>query len=108
MARMTAPITPAGAADRHAWTFLTNHAHVLLCLAADPDLRLRDVAARVGITERGAHRILHDLVEAGYVTPIRSGRRNRYRLALDGPMRHPVEATRSVRDLVEALTDAPA
>jgi DNA-binding MarR family transcriptional regulator len=105
---MLVSTTTERATDRGGWTFLTNHAHVLLCLAADPDLRLRDVAARVGVTERAAHRILHDLVEAGYVTPIRSGRRNRYRLALDGPMRHPLEATRSVRDLVEALADIRA
>jgi predicted transcriptional regulator len=89
------------------WTFLTNHAHVLICLSADPDLRLRDVAARVGITERAAQRILHDLVEAGYVERARSGRRNSYRLALDRPRRHPVEANHPIGVLVKALVGSP-
>lgn len=88
------------------WTFLTNHAHVLLCLAADPYLRVRDVAARVGITERATMRIIADLVDAGYVARQRVGRRTTYRLRLDRPMRHPVEAVRSVRVLVETLADA--
>ncbi len=86
------------------WTFLTNHAHVLICISADPNLRLRDVADLVGITERAAQRILHDLVEAGYVERARSGRRNSYRLALDRPMRHPVEADYPVGVLVQAVT----
>jgi hypothetical protein len=85
------------------WTFLTNHAHVLMCLAADPELRLRDVAERVGITERAAQRILHDLVAHGYVARLKVGRRNSYRLRLEQPMRHPVEAGHAVRDLVAAL-----
>ena len=85
------------------WTFLTNHAHVLLCLAADPAIRVRDVADDVGITERATLRILHDLVQAGYVSTERVGRRNRYRLRLDEPMRHPMERSRAVGMLVEAL-----
>ena len=89
-----------------AWTFLTNHAHVLLCLATDDDVRVRDVAQRVGITERATMRIIHDLDVAGYLERERHGRRTRYRLALDRPMRHPVEASRSVRGLVEAFGDA--
>ena len=65
--------------DQHkAWTFLTNHAQVLLCLAETPDIRLRDVAERVGITERATQRILAELIEGGYVTAERVGRRNRY------------------------------
>ena len=88
------------------WTFLTNHAHVLLCLAGSPDLRVSDIAARVRITERATLRILHDLVEAGYVSRERVGRRTRYRPQLDGPMRHPVEASLSVRVLVESLAEA--
>ena len=62
------------------WDFLTNHAHVLLCVAHDPDVRLRDIAASVGITERGAHRIISQLVEEGYLTRERQGRRNRYKV----------------------------
>jgi DNA-binding IclR family transcriptional regulator len=87
------------------WTFLTNHAHVLICIALDPDLRLRDVAGRVGITERATQRILHDLVEGGYVTRRKVGRRNSYRLRLEQPMRHPVESGHAIRDLVAALSD---
>lgn len=90
----------------HHWTFLSNHAHALLCLAADPDTRVRDLARRVGITERATQRILADLEGAGYLARERVGRRSHYRLRLDGPMRHPVEQTRSVRMLVEALADA--
>ena len=85
------------------WTFLTNHAHVLLCLAADPDVRMRDVAGLVGITERAAQRILHDLTTAGYVSRTRVGRRNSYRLQLGQPMRHPLESGHAVRELVSAL-----
>jgi predicted ArsR family transcriptional regulator len=87
----------------HHWTFLTNHAHVLLCLADDPELRVRDIAARVGITERAALRILRDLADAGYLERVRVGRRNLYRLRLDGPMRHPVESSRPVRALVDSF-----
>ena len=98
---------PAGSGRRVAgWTFLTNHAHVLLTLAADPQLRIRDVAARVGITERAAQRILHDLVVAGYLEREKHGRRNTYRLALDRPLRHPVEARHTVGELVEVLCSA--
>jgi hypothetical protein len=104
-----ADATTAGAGSRgspaRAWTFLTNHAHVLLCLATDPDLRLRDLAVVVGITERAAQRILLDLVQAGYVSRVRVGRRNSYALRLERPMRHPVEAGHLVRDLVAALVE---
>jgi DNA-binding IclR family transcriptional regulator len=75
-----------------------------MCLASDPELRLRDVAERVGITERAAQRILHDLVADGYVARLKVGRRNSYRLRLEQPMRHPVESGHAVRDLIAALT----
>jgi predicted ArsR family transcriptional regulator len=94
--------SPKSGPEAH-WTFLTNHAHVLLWLAADPDARVREVAEHVGITERATLRILHDLVESGYVHAERVGRRNRYRLRLDEPMRHPMERSRAVGMLVEAL-----
>jgi len=102
-----AVLDPVGS-DRQetGWTFLTNHAHVLLTLAADPQLRIRDVAVKVGITERAAQRILHDLVVAGYVQREKQGRRNTYRLALDRPLRHPVEARHTVGELVEVLCSA--
>ena len=86
------------------WTFLTNHAHVLICLRMDPSLRVRDLAERVGITERAAHRILTDLIHAGYLTKERDGRRNHYRLNLDHPMRHPLERSVPVRDLIFAVS----
>ncbi len=105
MPTTTRPASAAGG-DQATWTFLTNHAHVLLCLAGDPGLRVRDIAERVGITERATLRILHDLVDAGYLARERDGRRTHYRLHLDRPMRHPVEATLSVRVMVEALASA--
>jgi|SRR3990172_9110044 len=93
----------AAARTSGSWTFLTNHAHVLVSLRMDPTLRVRELADRVGITERAAHRILTDLTRAGYVAKEREGRRNTYKLYLDHPMRHPLERSKPVRDLVEAL-----
>jgi predicted ArsR family transcriptional regulator len=85
------------------WTFLTNHAHVLISLAGNPTLRIRDLAARVGITERAIQRIIADLEEAGYLTHEREGRRNLYRVRANRPLRHPVEAHQTVAALLEAL-----
>lgn len=85
------------------WTFLSNHGHVLVCIAGDPGIRVRDIAARVGITERAAHGIVADLVEAGYVSRDRVGRRNRYEVHGELPLRHPVEAEHSVGELLLAL-----
>jgi DNA-binding transcriptional ArsR family regulator len=88
------------------WDFLTNHAHVLLCVAHDPGIRLRDIAAAVGITERAAHRILSQLVEEGYVLRERQGRRNRYQVVAGRPMRHPLVERREVGELLEVLVDS--
>jgi DNA-binding transcriptional ArsR family regulator len=85
------------------WTFLSNHAHVLICLARNPGAVLREVADQVGITERSVRNILDDLEEAGFVLREREGRRNRYVLALDLPLRHPLEAHRSIGDLLAAV-----
>ena len=90
------------------WTLLSNHGHVLVCIAGDPDLRLRDIAARVGITERAVFSIVNDLEADGYVTRIHVGRRNRYELNRARPMRHPVEAGHTVGELLGALTAASA
>lgn len=90
------------------WTFLTNHAHVLLCLALDPEVRLRDVAGKVGITERAAQRIVSDLQAEGYITSERIGRRNRYIIHPDTPMRHPMEERRAVGALIGLLSNGPA
>lgn len=91
---------PAENKSGAAWTFLTNHSHVLICLAGQPDLRLRDVAARVGITERAVQRIVADLEEAGVLTRSRDGRRNQYHITTSCLLRHPVEEHCTVRDLL--------
>ena len=85
------------------WDFLTNHAHVLVCVAHDPGARLRDIAAAVGITERAAHRILSELVADGYVLRERQGRRNRYEVVVELPLRHPLVQERELGDLLEVL-----
>ena len=85
------------------WTFLTNHAHVLLTLAADPDATMREVAAQVGITERAAHRIVSDLEAEGALTRSREGRRNHYEIRDDFPLRHPIERHCSIGQLVEMV-----
>ena len=72
------------------WTFLTNHALVLVTIAREPDTRMRHVADRVGITERAAHRIVSELIEAGYLTRHRLGRRSFYEVHVDQPLRHPL------------------
>ena len=85
------------------WDFLTNHAHVLICVAHDPGVRLRDIAAAVGITERAAHRILSELVDDGYVIREKQGRRNRYEVVTGQPLRHPLVEKRQIGDLLEIL-----
>ncbi len=86
------------------WTFLTNHAQVLLCLAERPDIRLRDVAERVGITVRATQRILAELVEAGYVKTTRVGRRNTYTVDREHAMRHTAQVGYEIGALLEALS----
>lgn len=85
------------------WTFLTNHAHVLFCLAMDPSVRLRDVAERVGITERAVQRIVADLQEGGYIHVMKEGRRNRYEVRPERHLRHDIERHCSVKDLLELV-----
>lgn len=85
------------------WTFLSNHAHVLLCIAKEPEVRLRDVADRVGITERAVQRIVTELEEGGYLSRSREGRRNRYEVHLDRPLRHSVESHRKVGELLNLI-----
>ena len=85
------------------WTFLTNHAHVLACIADDPDVRLRDVAATVGITERATQRIVAELEESGYVRHRRVGRRNRYEVVAGTTLRHPLESHVAVSALLDLL-----
>jgi DNA-binding IclR family transcriptional regulator len=86
------------------WTFLTNHAQVLLCLADTPDIRLRDVADHVGITERATQRILAELVDTGYVKIERVGRRNRYTIDRRHAMRHSAQLGYEIGALLKALS----
>jgi predicted transcriptional regulator len=85
------------------WVFLTNHAHVLLCVARDPEARARDIAERVGITERAAQRILSDLVSEGYIAKTKIGRRNRYAVNRQGHLRHPVFRNFEIGPLLDIL-----
>jgi DNA-binding IclR family transcriptional regulator len=85
------------------WTFLTNHAHVLFCIAQEPDVRLRDVATRVGITERAVQRIVTDLEGEGYLQVSKEGRRNRYKVNFDLPLRHSMERHCSVKALIDLV-----
>lgn len=87
------------------WTFLSNHAHVLLCVAREPEIRLRDVAERVGITERAVQRIVADLEAAQYLERARSGRRNRYEVHRELPMRHPMARHREVGALLGLMME---
>lgn len=87
------------------WTFLTNHAHVLACIKSDPKIRMRDIAMRVGITERAVQRIAADLERGGYTHVIRHGRRNHYRVHKNRRLRHPIESHRRVADLLNLLAD---
>lgn len=86
------------------WTFLTNHAHVLLAIAQDPEQRIRDIADVVGITERAAHAILQDLVDDGYVTVIKEGRRNSYEVHPELPFRHPSLRDHGIGEIVKVLS----
>lgn len=97
-----APLPPPQP-SAHTWTFLSNHSHVLICLCQQPDLRLRDVALRVGLTERAVQRIVQELEEGGVVTRQKAGRRNTYDIDLSVPLRHAVEAHRTVGDLIAAV-----
>jgi hypothetical protein len=89
------------------WTFLTRHAHVLLCIADDPGVRLRDIGDQVGITERAAHRIVGELIADGYLTRERQGRRNHYTLRPQLPLPDPVARAQKVGDLLAVLTSRP-
>jgi DNA-binding IclR family transcriptional regulator len=91
------------------WTFLTNHGRLLLCIAREPGLSLREIGDRVGITERAAHRIVAELDESGYLTRRRNGRRNRYTIAPDLPVPDSIARERQIGDLLDVLADqAPA
>jgi predicted ArsR family transcriptional regulator len=90
------------------WSFLTNHARVLLCIARDPGVRLRDIAARLGITERTAYGIITDLAKAGYVVREKEGRRNRYQIQAHLPLPEPASQERTVGEILALLVGADA
>ena len=96
--------TPTG---KQGWTFLTNHGHVLVCLATDPEIRGRDIATRVGITERAAQAIVADLVAEGYVQRTRVGRRNHYGIVMDRKLRHPLERSHRIGELLMLAPPGP-
>jgi predicted transcriptional regulator len=85
------------------WTFLSNHGHVLVALASDPNARMRDVALSVGITERAVQLIVRDLHQAGYLEVQRVGRRNTYRVVTTRPLRHPLEQHANIGDFLSVL-----
>jgi DNA-binding IclR family transcriptional regulator len=91
----------------HPWTFLTNHAHVLMCVDQDNNVRIREIARRVGITERSAHTILRDLEDAGYISVTKTGRRNTYKVYRSRSLRHPLQRGNTVADLLKALSGGP-
>jgi hypothetical protein len=93
--------------DHHPWRFVTNHAHVLEAIATNPTIRLRDIAAEVGITERTAAQIVNDLAQAGYLTKSRDGRRNHYEVHKDLPLRHPRHRHHTVGELIRFLHAPP-
>lgn len=105
-AAATQPRPASAANDRlepNRWTFLTNHAHVLLLLARDPSVVLREVATRVGITERAVQRIIAELEEEGYIERERVGRQNHYRIHRDKKLRHPIEDHQSIGSLLSLI-----
>jgi len=88
------------------WSFLTNHARVLLCIAHDPGVRLREIAARTGVTERTAYGIVTDLTEAGYVVKHKDGRRNRYQIQAHLPLPETDSRERAIGEILALLTSA--
>jgi hypothetical protein len=85
------------------WSFLTNHARVMLCISGDPGIRLRDIAARLGITERSAYGIVTDLAVAGYITKMKDGRRNQYEIQAHLPLPEPTSRERTVGEVLALL-----
>ena len=101
MFSMSSFLEPSG--ELPSWTFFSNHAHVLVCIAKQSDMRLGDIARRVGIRERTVHRIIQDLAESGYITVLKDGRNNVYEVNLNRPLRHPLEADHDIRAVISPL-----
>jgi len=102
---MPKPAQPAADPKPMGWTFLTNHSHVLICLALEPDMLLRVVAQRVGITERAVQKIVQELEAGGALIRKKVGRRNHYTIRETRSLRHPIEGHRTVRDLLDMVRD---
>lgn len=96
-----------GEESKRAWTFLTNHGHVLVCISQNPDIRLSEIADLVGIGERATHRIVQDLVEGGYVVRTHVGRRNTYSVDFSRSLRHPLESDHAIGDVFRVLAQSP-
>ena len=111
VSKLVSMVTPAASStEPHGprWTFLSNHSHVLILLSRNPSIVLRHVAIQVGITERAVQRIIADLEEGGIIEREKVGRQNHYRIMTDQPLRHPVEAHRSIGDLLTLMEVDPA
>ncbi len=91
--------------ERPSWTFLTNHTHVLVALSRDPELRQRDIGYAVGITSGAVQRIIDDLEQGGYLRREKVGRRNRYEVIADEPLRHPLEQDHTIGEILEKLNN---
>ena len=96
-------ITNQEDSNKRQWTFISNHGHVLVCLAKDSGMRLRDIAARVGITERAVQKIIQDFEAAGIISRKKEGRRNTYKINDKLPLRHPLESHRSIGDFIRMV-----
>ena len=109
MAARPQPDPPGNPSSRRppAWTFLTNHGHVLVCIAQHSDVRIARIADLVGIGERAAHRIVGDLVRDGYVVRKKDGRRNTYAVDYSRPLRHPLESEHTIGEIFRVLTGRP-
>lgn len=102
--RPAKPAAPQAGDTVRGWTFLTNHAHVLLCLAHGESLTARELSLRIGITERSVQTILADLIADGYLKRSKVGRRNSYTVNPKGRLRHPLESSHTVGELIDALS----
>jgi predicted transcriptional regulator len=91
--------------DKSTWTFFSNHGHAIILLSRQPDLKIREIATEIGLTERAMIRIINDLVAAGYLFVKKSGRRNYYRVNLKGPFRHSIEQSRTIGDVVSLFKE---
>jgi DNA-binding MarR family transcriptional regulator len=101
--RTPRPNDEAPARPQGQWTIFSNHAHVLVCIVRNPEERVREIARKVGITERAVQRIIGDLEQTGVIARERLGRRNRYTLSLDCPLRHPLEANTTIAEVIRVL-----